>query len=55
MESRDGSFSEAMTGLANPYPRHEYRRTQVIMEHLGHFMRPGKAFRRWSKAGLQVP
>lgn len=55
MEARDGPLIEAMTGLANLYPRYGYRRIQVFMEHLGHVMGPDKTFRLWSKAGLQVP
>jgi putative transposase len=55
MKARDGPLIEAMTGLANLYPRYGYRRIQVFMEHLGHVMGPDKTFRLWSKAGLQVP
>jgi len=55
MEARDGPLIAAMTGLANLNPRYGYRRVQVFMEHLGHFMGTDKAFRLWSKAGLQVP
>jgi putative transposase len=45
----------AMAGLAATYPRFGYRRINVFMERLGHVMSVGKAFRLWSKAGLQVP
>ena len=55
MEARDGPLIVAMTGLANLYPRYGYRRIQVFMEQQGHFMGPDRAYRLWSKAGLQVP
>ena len=45
----------AMAGLAVTYPRFGYRRINVFMERLGHVMGADKAFRLWSKAGLQVP
>jgi putative transposase len=45
----------AMAGLAATYPRFGYRRINVFMERLGHAMGADKAFRLWSKAGLQVP
>ena len=45
----------AMAGLAAIYPRFGYRRINVFMERLGHVMGADKAFRLWSKAGLQVP
>jgi len=55
MEARDGPLIEAMAGLANLYPRYGYRRIQVFMEQLGHWMSSDKAFRLWSTADLQVP
>ncbi|GAB6110486.1 IS3 family transposase [Desulfomicrobium salsuginis] len=45
----------AMAGLAATYPRFGYRRINVFMERLGHVMGVDRAFRLWSKAGLQVP
>jgi len=45
----------AMSGLAATYLRFGYRRLNVFMERLGHVMGTDKAFRLWSKAGLQVP
>ncbi len=45
----------AMTDLAATYPRFGYRRINVFMEHQGHFIGVDKAYRLWSKAGLQVP
>ena len=45
----------AMAGLAATYPRFGYRRINVFMGRLGHVMGVDKAFRLWSKAGLQVP
>lgn len=44
-----------MAGLAATYPRFGYRRINVFMERLGHVMGADKAFRLWTKAGLQVP
>jgi len=55
MEVRDGPLIVAMTGLAAQYPRYGYRRIQVFMEHLSHFMGPDRTYRLWSKSGLQVP
>lgn len=55
MDARDGPLLVAMTGLANQYPRYGYRRILVFMEQSGHSMGPDKAYRLWSKAGLQVP
>jgi putative transposase len=55
LDARGGPLLVAMTGLSVLYPRYGYRRTQVFMEQLGHVMGPDKAFRLWSKAGLQVP
>jgi putative transposase len=45
----------AMAGLAATYPRFGYRRINLFMERLGHIMGVDKAYRLWSKAGLQVP
>jgi putative transposase len=45
----------AMAGLAATYPRFGYRRINVFMERQGHVMGADRAFRLWSKAGLQVP
>jgi putative transposase len=45
----------AMKDLAETYPRFGYRRINVFMDRLGHVMGVDKAFRLWSKAGLQVP
>jgi putative transposase len=45
----------SMTDLAATYPRFGYRRINVFMERQGHFMGVDKAYRLWSKAGLQVP
>jgi putative transposase len=45
----------AMAGLAATYPRFGYRRINVFMERLGYVMGADRAFRLWSKAGLQVP
>jgi putative transposase len=44
-----------LAGLAATYPRFGYRRINVFMKRLGHVMGFDKAFRLWSKAGLQVP
>lgn len=55
MEARDGPLIKAMSDLAGLYPRYGYRRIQVFMEREGHIMGPDRAFRLWSKAGLQVP
>jgi putative transposase len=55
LEARDKPLMVAMTDLAETYPRFGYRRINVFMERQGHFMGVDKAFRLWSKDGLQVP
>jgi putative transposase len=55
VEARDKPLMAAMKDLAETYPRFGYRRINVFMERLGHVMGVDKAFRLWSKAGLQVP
>ena len=55
VEARDKPLMAAMTDLAETYPRFGYRRINVFMERQGHFMGVDKAYRLWSKAGLQVP
>ena len=55
LEARDKPLIAAMAGLAASYPRFGYRRINVFMERLGHVMGVDKAYRLWSKAGLQVP
>ena len=44
-----------MAGLTATYPRFGYRRIIVFMERQGHVMGVDRAYRLWSKAGLQVP
>lgn len=55
MEPRDGPLIKAMSGLADLYPRHGYRRIQVLMERLGHFMGLTEHFGFGAKQGCKRP
>jgi putative transposase len=55
MVDRDAPLIAAMRELAAQYPRYGYRRIQVFMERKGHGMSSDRAWRLWTKAGLQVP
>lgn len=55
MDDRDAPLIAAMRELAAQYPRYGYRRIQVFMERKGHGMSSDRAWRLWTKAGLQVP
>jgi putative transposase len=53
--SKDDEVIEVMRQLAREYPRYGYRRVQVFMARAGYPMGCDRAWRLWSKAGLQVP
>ena len=55
LEAGEKPLIAAMAGLTATYPRFGYRRIIVFMERQGHVMGVDRAYRLWSKAGLQVP
>lgn len=52
---KDAEAVSNMVILSAQYPRYGYRRIRIFMERQGHAMSPGRAYRLWSKTGLQVP
>ena len=44
-----------MKELSAQYPRYGYRRIRIFLGRDGHRMSPGRAYRLWRTAGLQVP
>jgi putative transposase len=52
---KDNEVIGTMKQLARQYPRYGYRRIQVFMARAGYPMGCDRAWRLWSKAGLQVP
>jgi hypothetical protein len=44
-----------MKVLSAQYPRYGYRRIRIFLGRDGHRMSPGRAYRLWRAAGLQVP
>ena len=44
-----------MTALSAQYPRYGYRRIRIFLGRDGHRMSPGRAYRLWRAAGLQLP
>ena len=44
-----------MQELSAQYPRFGYRRIRIFLGRDGHRMSPGRAYRLWQQAGLQVP
>ena len=52
---KDAKVGERMQGLAARYPRYGYRRIRVFLARDGHPMSPGRAYRLWRLAKLQVP
>jgi putative transposase len=53
--ARDAKVVEHMAALSAQYPRYGYRRIQIFLARDGHAMSPGRAFRLWRQAKLQVP
>jgi putative transposase len=51
----DAPALDRMTALAAQYPRYGYRRIRIFLGRDGHAMSPGRAWRLWQTAGLQVP
>jgi putative transposase len=55
---RDAKVIERMTALSAQYPRYGsygYRRIRIFLGCDGHAMSPGRAYRLWRLAKLQVP
>jgi len=53
--ARDAPVIARMKALAVQYPRYGYRRIRIFLGRDGHHMSPGRAWRLWQAAGLQVP
>jgi putative transposase len=53
--AKDAVVTERMKEHAAHYPRYGYRRVRIFLGRDGHAMSPGRAWRLWHVAGLQVP
>jgi putative transposase len=53
--ARDAPVVERMKELSAQYPRYGYRRIRIFLGRDGYRMSPGRAYRLWRAAGLQVP
>lgn len=53
--AKDAVVTERMKAHAALYPRYGYRRIRIFLGRDGHAMSPGRAWRLWQRAGLQVP
>jgi putative transposase len=53
--AKDAPVIERMKELSAQYPRYGYRRIRIFLGRDGHRMSPGRAYRLWRMAGLQVP
>ncbi len=53
--AKDARAMQRMTALSAQYPRYGYRRIRIFLGHDGHAMSPGRAYRLWRLAKLQVP
>jgi putative transposase len=52
---KDAPVIARMRELSAQYPRYGYRRIRIFLGRDGHRMSPGRAYRLWRAAGLQVP
>ena len=52
---RDVPVLARMVALSAQYPRYGYRRIRVFLGRDGHAMSPGRAYRLWRRARLQLP
>ena len=52
---KEARVVEHMTALSSRYPRYGYRRIQIFLARDGYPMSPGRAYRLWRVAKLQVP
>lgn len=55
LDVADAPVIKKMRELAQQYPRYGYRRIRVFLARAGFAMSPGRAYRLWTKASLQVP
>ncbi len=55
MEARDAPVMSRMRELGARYPRWGYRRIRILLRREGFEMSPGRVYRLWKKAKLQVP
>jgi len=53
--AKDAEVIERMQGLSAQYPRYGYRRIRIFLARDGYPMSPGRAWRLWQLAQLQVP
>ncbi len=53
--AKDASALARMCELSARYPRYGYRRIRIFLGRDGHPMSPGRAYRLWRMARLQVP
>src|SRR5438270_12593642 len=53
--TEDAKVIERMRGLSAQYPRYGYRRIRIFLGRAGDVMSPGRAWRLWRLAKLQVP
>jgi hypothetical protein len=52
---KDARVIERMKELSAQYPRYGYRRIRIFLGRGGYRMSPGRAYRLWRAAGLQLP
>jgi putative transposase len=53
--ARDAPVVDRMRELSGQYPRYGYRRVRIFLGRDGYRMSPGRAYRLWRAAGLQLP
>ncbi len=53
--AKDAIAIERMRELSAQYPRYGYRRIRIFLGRDGYRMSPGRAYRLWQTAGLQLP
>jgi putative transposase len=53
--AKDAAALERMKELSAQYPRYGYRRIRIFLGRHGHHMSPGRTYRLWRAAGLQLP
>jgi putative transposase len=53
--ARDAPVVERMREVSAQYPRYGYRRIRIFLGRAGYRMSPGRAYRLWLAAGLQLP
>jgi len=53
--TKDTRVVERMKELSAQYPRYGYRRIRIFLGRDGYHMSPGRTYRLWQAAGLQLP